>query len=113
MGRKKNFKTKQNFFRYLKYFPRYSLTGSRVLVGGWGFSVSSNAFSQNNFHRELLPHKRLQLSQFCIYGHKLISQGYSIMTDNLKQAGIFRKSVYFFFMVSVLDFYILNTRSFR
>ena len=31
------------------------------------------------------------------------------MTDNLKHAGIFRKSVYFFFMVSVLDFYILNT----
>ena len=36
------------------------------------------------------------------------------MTDNLKRAGIFRKSVYFFFfMVSVLDFYISNTRGFR
>ena len=42
-----------------------------------------------------MPHRRFQLSQFCIYGHK-ISQGYSIMTDNLKRAGIFRKSVYFF-----------------
>ena len=35
------------------------------------------------------------------------------MTDNLKRAGIFRKSVYFVFMVSILDFYISNTRSFR
>ena len=37
------------------------------------------------------------------------------MTDNLKRAGIFRKSVYFFsfFMVSVLDFYISNSRGFR
>ena len=64
---------------------------------GCGFSASSNAFSQNNFHHELLPHRRFQLSLFCIYGHK-ISQGYSIMTDNLKRAGSFRKSVYFFFI---------------
>ena len=35
------------------------------------------------------------------------------MTDNLKRARIFRKSAYFFFMVSVLDFYISNTQSFR
>ena len=35
------------------------------------------------------------------------------MTDNLKRAGIFKKSVYFFFMVSILDFYISNTRSLR
>ena len=35
------------------------------------------------------------------------------MTDDLKRAGIFRKSDYFFFMVFVLDFYISNTRSFR
>ena len=35
------------------------------------------------------------------------------MTDNLKRAGIFRKSDYLFFMMSVLDFYISNTRSFR
>ena len=55
-------------------------------------------FSQNNFHHELLPHRRFQLSQFCIYGHK-ISQGYSVMTDNLKRAGIFRKSDYFFYGV--------------
>ena len=55
-------------------------------------------FSQNNFHHEQLPHRRFQLSQFCIYGHK-ISQGYSIVTDNLKRAGIFRKSVYFFYGV--------------
>ena len=40
-------------------------------------------------------HRRFQLSKFCIYGHE-ISQGFSIMTDNLKRAGIFRKSVYFF-----------------
>ena len=32
------------------------------------------------------------------------------MTDNLKHAGIFRKSIYFFlYTVSVLDFYISNT----
>ena len=55
-------------------------------------------FSQNNFHHELLPHRRFQLSQFCIYGHK-VSQGYSVMTDNLKRAGIFRKSDYFFYGV--------------
>ena len=55
-------------------------------------------FSQNNFHHDLLPHRRFQLSPFCIYGHK-ISQDYSIMTDNLKRAGIFRKSVYFFFFL--------------
>ena len=55
---------------------------------------------------ERFPHRRFQLSKFCIYGHK-ISQGYSIMTDNLKRAGIFRKSVYFFFTVwPVLDFYM-------
>ena len=35
------------------------------------------------------------------------------MTDNLKRAGDLGKSVYFFFTVSVLDFYISNTRSFR
>ena len=37
------------------------------------------------------------------------------MIDNLKRAGIFRKSVYLFiiFAVSVLDFYMSNTRSFR
>ena len=69
-------------------------------------------FSQNNFYHELLPQRRFQLSQFCIYGHK-ISQGYSITTDNLKRAGIFRKSDYFLFMASVLDFYISNARSFR
>ena len=34
------------------------------------------------------------------------------MTDNLKRAGIFRKSVYFFFTVSVLDFYWSNAWSF-
>ena len=34
------------------------------------------------------------------------------MTGNLKSAGIFRKSVYFFSTVSVLDFYMSNTRSF-
>ena len=34
------------------------------------------------------------------------------MTDNLKRPGIFWKSVYYFFMESVLDFYISNTRSF-
>ena len=60
-------------------------------------------FSQNNFHHELLPHRRFQLSQFCIYGHK-ISQGYSIMTNNLKRAGIFRKSVYFFLWCPFLTF---------
>ena len=43
-------------------------------------------FFQNNFHHELLPHRRFQLSQFCVYGHKT-SQGYSIMTDNLKRVG--------------------------
>ena len=48
------------------------------------------------FPIECFPHRRFQLSKFCIYGHK-ISQGYSIMTDNLKRAGIFRKSVYFLF----------------
>ena len=68
-------------------------------------------FSQNNFHHDLLPHRRFQLSKF-IYGHK-ISQDNSIRTDNLKLAGIFRKSLYFFSTVSVLDFYISNTRSFR
>ena len=62
-------------------------------------------FSQNNFHHELLPHRRFQLSKFCIYGHK-ISQGYSIMTDNVNGVGIFRKSVYFFFMVSVLGVFV-------
>ena len=112
IGRKKRFKIKQIFFRYLEYFPRYSLTGSRVLVGRWGFLYLQMCFSQNNFHHELQPHRRFQLSQFCIYGHK-ISQGYSIMSGNLKRAGIFRKSIYFFFTVSVLDFYISNTRSFR
>ena len=60
-------------------------------------------FSQNNFHHELLPHKRFQLSQFCIDGHK-ISQVYSIMTDNLKRAGIFIKSVYFFLRCPFLTF---------
>ena len=60
-------------------------------------------FSQNNFHHELLPHRRFQLSNFCIYGHK-ISQGYSIMADNLKRAGIFRKSVYFFLWCPFLTF---------
>ena len=78
-----------------------------------GFLYLQMRFSQNNFHHELLPHRRFQLTKFCIYGHK-ISQGYSVhvMTDNLNRAGVFRKSVYFFFMVSVLDFYISNTRSF-
>ena len=52
-------------------------------------------FSQNNFHHELLPYRRLQLLKFCIYGHK-ISQSYSIMTDNLKHAGIFRKFTFFY-----------------
>ena len=70
------------------------------------------SFSQNNFPHELLPHRRFQLSKFCIYGDK-ISHGYSIMTDNLKCAGTFRKSDYFFFMVSILDFYISNTESFH
>ena len=40
------------------------------------------------FPIERFPYRRFQLSKFCIYGHK-ISQGYSIMTDNLKRAGIF------------------------
>ena len=48
------------------------------------------------FPIERFPHRRFQLSKICIYGHK-ISQGYSIITVNLKRAGIFRKSVYFFF----------------
>ena len=77
-----------------------------------GFLYLQMRFSQNNFHHELLPHRKFQRSKFCIYGHK-ISQGYCIMTDDLKRAGTFRKSVYFFFIVSVLDFYISNTRSFR
>ena len=78
-----------------------------------GFLYLQMRFSQNNFHHELLPHRRFQLTKFCIYGHK-ISQGYSVhvMADNLNRAGVFRKSVYFFFMVSILDFYISNTRSF-
>ena len=79
-------------------------------------SIFHSRISQTNtravFPIERFPHRRFQLSKFCIYGHQ-ISQGYSIMTDNLKRAGIFRKSVYFFFTVSVLDFYISNTRSFR
>ena len=73
-----------------------------------GFSVSSNAFFSKQRSPELLPHRKFQLSKFCIYGHK-ISQDYSIMTDNLKLAGTYRKSVYF----TVLDIYISNTRSFR
>ena len=60
-------------------------------------------FSKNIFHHELLSHRRFQLSKFCAYGHK-ISQGYSIMTDNLKRAGIFRKSVYFFLWFPFLTF---------
>ena len=79
-------------------------------------SVSHSRVSYTNtravFPIERFPHRRFQLSNFCIYGHK-ISQGHSIMTDNLKRAGIFRKPVYVFFMVSVLDFYMSNTRSFR
>ena len=102
IGRKKNFKIKQFFFRYLEYFPRYSSTGCRVLVGGWGFLYLQKHFSQNNFHHELPPHRRFELSKFGIYGHK-ISQGYSIITE----------SPFTFSMVSVLDFYISNTRSFR
>ena len=84
------------------------------MVAGGGFLYLQRLqirFSQNNFHHELLPHRRFQFSKFCIYGNK-ISQDYSIMTDNLKRDGIFRKSVYLFFMVSVLDFYMSNTRSF-
>ena len=69
-------------------------------MSGWAFSVSSNAFFS---HHELLPHRRFQLSQFCIYGHKN-SQGCSIMTDDLKRAGIFRKSVYFFLWCPFLTF---------
>ena len=65
------------------------------MVGGWVFLYLQMRFSQNSFHHELLPHRKFQLSKFCIYGHK-ISQGYSIMINNLKCAGIFRKSVYFF-----------------
>ena len=80
-------------------------------MAGGRFLYLQMRFSQNNFYHELLPHRGFQISKFCICGHK-ISQGYSIMTDNLKCAGIFRKSVYVFFMVSVLDFYISNTRSF-
>ena len=41
--------------------------------------------------------------KFCIYGHK-ISKGYSMMTDNLKRAGIFRKSVYLFLRCPFLIF---------
>ena len=53
--------------------------------------------SQNNFHHELLPHRRFQLSQFCIYGHK-ISQGYSIMTDNLENVlGFLESQITFFY----------------
>ena len=52
---------------------------------------------KNNWHVRLQRRlKKFQLSKFCIYGHK-ISQGYSTITDYLKRAGIFRKSVYFFF----------------
>ena len=72
-------------------------------MSGWGFLYLQMHFSQNSFHHELLPHGRFQLSQFCIYGHK-ISQDYSIMTDNLKRAGIFRKSVYFFLWCPFLTF---------
>ena len=67
------------------------------------FCIFKCVFSQNNFHHELLPHKRFQLSKFCIYGHE-ISQGYSIMTDNLKRAGIFRKTVFCFLWCPFLTF---------
>ena len=62
---------------------------------GWGFLQMR--FSQNNFRHELLPHRRF------IYGHKIL-QGYIIMTDNLKRAGIFRKSFYFFLWCPFLTF---------
>ena len=88
IGRKKSFKTIKEIFRYLSPEVEFWWAGG-------GFLYLQMRFSQNNFHHELLPHRRFQLSQFCIYGHK-ISQGSSIMTDNLKCAGIFRKSVYFF-----------------
>ena len=61
------------------FFHRKSSFGT---VGGWRFLYLQMRFSQNNFHHELLPHRRFQLSQFCIDGHK-ISPVYSIMTDNL------------------------------
>ena len=68
-----------------------------------GFLYLQMRFSQNNFHHELLSQGRFQLSQFCIYSHK-ISQGYSIRTDNLKRAGIFRKSFLFFLWCPFLTF---------
>ena len=70
-----------------------------------GFLYLQMRFSQNNFHHELLPHRRFQLTKFCIYGHK-ISQGYSVhvMTDNLKRARVYRKSVYFFLWCPFLTF---------
>ena len=74
------------------FFNRKSSFSGRVGV----FCIFKCVFSQNNFHHELLPHRRFQLSQLCIYGHKIL-QSYSIMTDNLKRGWIFKKSVYFFF----------------
>ena len=70
-----------------------------------GFSISSDAFFSKQLSPRftVLPHKRFQLSKFYIYGHK-ISQGYGIMTDNLKRAGIFRKSVFFFLWCPFLTF---------
>ena len=83
MGRKKNFKTKQKFsipriFPEIFFHPEVEFWWA-----GGVFCIFKCVFSRNYFHHELLPHRRFQLSKFCIYGHK-ISQGYSIMTDNLK-----------------------------
>ena len=84
-------------------------------MGGWGFCVTLNAF----FSKQLSPRitatgikgsNSRNFVSMAIKFHRAIE--YSTMTDNLKRAGIFRKSVYFFFMVSVLDFYISNTQSF-
>ena len=44
ISRMKSFKTKKNVFFDISNISRYSFTGSRVLVGGWGFSVTLNAF---------------------------------------------------------------------
>ena len=76
-----------------------------------GFSVSSNAFFLKQLSPRITAIKKVPTLEI-FYGHK-ISQSYSIVTDNLKRAGNLGKSVYFFFTVSVLDFYISNTRSFR
>ena len=67
IGHNKSFKRKQKSFRYLEIFFHRKLS-----FGGWvggGFLYLQMHFSQNNFHHELLPHGRFQLSHFCIYGY--------------------------------------------